>query len=330
MLTYLIRRIVYSIPVLVIASFLTFWGMRWAFDPLARFRAPSGSHRSAADTARVLAEQRKRLHLDENIVLQWWRWFTGFVRGDWGTSSRTNEHVSSMIGRALWPTLQLMFWGTLVALVIAIGIGIYSAVKQYSITDYTFTGLSYIGIAMPPFWFGLLAIALLVTWPKTQFHLDHPIFFSIGLHTTGEKGLNLDYFRHLALPILTLTVGSVAQWSRFERASMLDVLHADYIRTARAKGVPMRRVVLKHAFRNTLIPLVTVVALDTAFFIGGVIITEQIFAISGMGQLFLTSLNAGDAPTLLAWFVLVAVVVIVLNLVADLLYGVLDPRIRVT
>ncbi len=109
---------------------------------------------------------------------------------------------------------------------------------------------------------------------------------------------------------------------------MLDVLHADYIRTARAKGVPMRRVVLKHAFRNALIPLVTVVALDTAFFIGGVIITEQIFAIAGMGQLFLTSLNAGDAPTLLAWFVLVAVVVIVLNLVADILYGVLDPRIR--
>ena len=213
MLTYIIRRIVYSVPVLMFASFLTYWGMRWAFDPLARFHG-AGSNRTAAETARLLAEQRKRLHLDENIVQQWWRWFTGFVRGDWGTSERTNEHVSSMIGRAIWPTLQLMFWGTLVALTIAIAIGVYSAVKQYSISDYTFTGLSYIGVAMPPFWFGLVAIALLVTYPKTHFHLAHPIFYSIGLHSTGQHGFNLDYFRHLALPVATLTVQSVASWSR--------------------------------------------------------------------------------------------------------------------
>jgi peptide/nickel transport system permease protein len=183
---------------------------------------------------------------------------------------------------------------------------------------------------MPPFWFGLLAIGLFVTYPKTHWHLNEPILYSIGLHSEGQSGFNLDYLRHLALPVATLAVGSVAAWSRFQRASMLDVLHADYVRTARAKGVPRRKVILKHAFRNAMIPLITVVALDTAFLIGGLLITEQIFAIPGMGRLFLDSLLTGDAPVLLAWFVVVATTVIVFNLIADVMYGVVDPRIRVS
>jgi peptide/nickel transport system permease protein len=247
-----------------------------------------------------------------------------------GTSWRTHESVSSMIRRASWPTLQLLFWGTLVSLTFAIGIGVYSAVKQYSVGDYAFTGLSYLGIAMPPFWFGLLAIGLLVTFPKTHWNLNEPILYSIGLHSVGQSGFNLDYLRHLALPVATLAVQSIAAWSRFQRASMLDVLHADYVRTARAKGVPRRKVIFKHAFRNAMIPLITVVALDTAFLIGGLLITEQIFAIPGMGRLFLDSLLVGDAPVLLSWFVVVALTVIAFNLVADVLYGVADPRIRVS
>jgi peptide/nickel transport system permease protein len=201
-------------------------------------------------------------------------------------------------------------------------------VKQYSIGDYVFTSLSYIGIAMPPFWFGLMAIGLLVTWPKTHWNLDQPIFFSVGLHSTGAKGFNLDYLRHLALPVATLVVQSVASWSRFQRSSMLDVLNADYVRTARAKGVPRRIVIWKHAFRNALAPVLTVIALDTAFLIGGLIITEVIFSIHGMGFLFVDSLSAGDAPVLLGWFLVSAAAVIVANLIADLLYGVLDPRVR--
>jgi peptide/nickel transport system permease protein len=321
--SFILRRVLYSIPVLLVASFLTYWGIRSTFDPLARFR-------NSRDSARLIAQQRKALHLDRPIVWQWWHWLSGFVRGDMGTSERTHEHVSEMIRRASWPTLQLLFWGTLVSLTLAIGIGIYSAVKQYSAGDYAFTGLSYLGIAMPPFWFGLLAIGLFVTYPKTHWHLNEPILYSIGLHSEGQSGFNLDYLRHLALPVATLAVGSVAAWSRFQRASMLDVLHADYVRTARAKGVPRRKVILKHAFRNAMIPLITVVALDTAFLIGGLLITEQIFAIPGMGRLFLDSLLTGDAPVLLAWFVVVATTVIVFNLIADVMYGVVDPRIRVS
>jgi peptide/nickel transport system permease protein len=321
--SFILRRILYSIPVLLVASFLTFWGIRSTFDPLARFR-------SSRDAARLIAQQRKALYLDRPIVWQWWHWLSGFVHGDMGTSERTHERVSEMIRSASWPTLQLLFWGTLVSLTFAIAIGIYSAVKQYSVGDYAFTGLSYLGIAMPPFWFGLLAIGLLVTYPKTHWNLNEPILYSIGLHSEGRSGFNLDYLRHLALPVATLAVGTVASWSRFERASMLDVLHADYVRTARAKGVPRRKVILKHAFRNAMLPLITVVALDTAFLIGGLLVTEQIFAIPGMGRLFLDSLLTGDAPVLLSWFVVVATTVIVFNLIADVMYGVVDPRIRVT
>jgi len=321
-LTYIARRVLYSIPVLIIASFLVFWGIRTTYDPTAKYR-------TSKDAARIIAQKRKELGLDKPILVQWWTWFTNFLHGNLGVSDRTNDNVWSMLTHALWPSLQLMFWGTMFALVIAIGVGVYSAVKQYSFGDYAFTGISYIGIAMPTFLFGLLAIALLVTLPVTKFHLSEPIFYSVGLHSQGESGFNLDYIRHLALPVLTLTVQSVAVWSRFQRASMLDVLNADYVRTARAKGVPRRKVIFRHAFRNALIPLVTVVALDSAFLVGGLVITEQIFSISGMGRLFLDSLSFGDAPVLLGWFLIVAIFVIVFNLVADLMYGVLDPRIRV-
>jgi len=322
-LRYLVRRVLGAIPVLLAASFIMFVLVRATFVPLTKFR-----HQK--DSARVLAEQRKALGLNHSIWVQWWNWLKGFVHGDMGTSSRTQDSVSSMISRALWPSIQLLFWATIVAVSVALLLSVYSAVKQYSIGDYAFTGLAYVGIAMPAFWFALIAIGLFVTLPVKWFNLDEPIVYSIGLHSEGMSGINLDYFRHLALPVLTLTVTSVAEWSRFGRASMLDVLNADYVRTSRAKGVPRRQVVFKHALRNALIPFVTVTVLDTAFLIGGVIITEEIFAISGMGQGFLTALGAGDAPYLLAWFTISAIAVILFNLLADVLYVVLDPRIRLT
>ena len=201
---------------------------------------------------------------------------------------------------------------------------------QYSKLDYTFTGLSFVGLAMPAFWFGLIAIQWLSVWPKEQFNLDSPIFYSIGLHSADQSGINLDYLRHLVLPVMTLTVQSVAEWSRFQRASMLDIMSADYIRTARAKGVPRRQVVIRHGLRNALIPLVTIMALDIGALFGGLIVTETIFSIDGMGRLFVQSLTAGDAQVLAAWVVVTSVFVVLFNLIADILYGVLDPRIRLS
>jgi peptide/nickel transport system permease protein len=317
--SYVARRLAYSIPVLLIASFLLFAFVRSTFDPTARLR-------SSRDPSAVQRE-RVRLGLDKPIVVQYKDWLVKFAQGDWGQSSRSHERVYPMIKRALWNTVQLIFWGILVSAVIAIGIGIFSAVRQYSLADYAFTSLSFIGLAMPPFWFGLIAIQFLAAGPKNWLHLSEPPLFFVGLHSVDNATL-WDYARHLVLPVMTLTVQIVASWSRYERASMLDAINADYVRAARAKGLSPRQVIFKHAFRNALIPLVTVMALDIGLLFGGLIITEQIFSIPGMGKLFIDSLIQGDAAVLVVWTVVTAAFVILFNLLADIFYGVLDPRIR--
>jgi peptide/nickel transport system permease protein len=321
MLTYITRRVLYTIPVVLIASFLLFAFVRATFDPTAHLR----SSRTAAE---AIKSERKRLGLDKPIVVQYGDWLKKFVQGDWGTSERTHERTFAMIRRSLWVTVQLIFWGVLISALLAIGMGVYSAVRQYSALDYTFTGLSFIALAMPPFWFGLIAIQFLGADLKDLFSLKDPLFYSIGLHKGGTNGFNLDYLRHLVLPVMTLTVQIVAEWGRYQRAAMLDVMSADYIRTARAKGVPRRRVVFKHGLRNALIPLVTVMALDIGVLFGGLIVTETIFSIPGMGRLFFDSLLRGDATTLVAWTVVTAIFIVVFNLLADVVYGWLDPRIR--
>ncbi len=321
MLTYITRRVLYSIPVIFVASFLLFAFVRATFDPTAHLRAS----RTAAE---AIKSERKRLNLDKPTVVQYSDWLKKFVRGDWGTSERTHERVFAMIRRSLWVTTQLIFWGVLVSALLAIAMGVYSAVRQYSALDYTLTGLSFVALAMPPFWFGLIAIQFLSADLKNVFHLQEPLFYSIGLHKPGVTGLNVDYLRHLALPVMTLTVQIVAGWGRYQRAAMLDVMSADYVRTARAKGVPRRRVIFKHALRNALIPLVTVMALDIGVLFGGLIITETIFSIPGMGRLFFDSLLRGDATVLVSWTVVTALFIVLFNLLADVAYGWLDPRIR--
>ena len=323
MLTYITRRALYSVPVIIIASFLLFAFVRGTFDPCAKLR-------SSREGEAAYVRCQNRLGINQPIVVQYKNWLNDAVHGDLGQSSRTNEAVTTMIGRSLWYTVQLIFWGILVSAVVAIALGVYSAVKQYSVLDYTFTGLSFIGLAMPPFWFGLLAIQFLAVGPKQWFNLNDPLFYFVGLHSADKTGFNLDYVQHLVLPVMTLTVQIIAEWSRFQRASMLDVMSADYIRTARAKGVPRRKVIFKHGLRNALIPLVTVMALDIGALFGGLIITEKIFAIPGMGRLFIDALLVGDVQVLVAWTVLTAVFIVLFNLLADVLYGVLDPRIRLS
>jgi peptide/nickel transport system permease protein len=318
-LSYVGRRALYSIPVILVASFLTFAFVRATFDPTAKLR-------QSREPAAAIAAERQQLGLNEPLVQQYGTWLWNFVRGDWGTSERTHEAVSAQIGRALWNTTQLIVWGVLAAALVAIAVGVYSALRQYSALDYTFTGLSFLGLALPAFWFGLLAIEFLAVGPKQWFHLSEPPLFFVGLHS-GNGGV-LNYARHLVLPVLTLMVQIVAGWSRYQRASMLDVMSSDYIRTAKAKGVPRRQIVWRHGVRNGLIPLVTVMALDIGALFGGLIITEKIFSIPGMGKLFFDSLLAGDATTLTAWLVVTAVFIVVCNLLADLAYGWLDPRVR--
>ena len=299
-----------------------FWAVRITYDPSSKLvfsRDPE-----------AITRFNKQFGLDKPIPVQYVKWFGNLLRGNWGISTRTNGDVLPMMTRSLGFTLQLIVWGLLVSVIIAVAIGVLGAVKQYSVFDYAATTASYIGVSMPPFWFGLIAIQFFVFVLKDWLHLSAAPFFFVGLHSTGQSGINLDYFRHLFLPVLTLCVQIIAEWSRYQRAAMLEVLGADYIRTARAKGVPRRKVIFRHALRNALMPLVTVVAIQAGLLFGGLIITETIFSIPGMGRLFLQSLQAGDAYVLLAWFMVVAVAIIVFNLVADLLYALLDPRIRLS
>lgn len=319
MFGFIVRRVLYSLPVILVASFVLFWAVRSTFDPLAKLRQ--------AQDPTALAREIERLGLDRSIPEQYFVWLRAFVTGDWGVSSRTGTPVLPLIGDALWPTIQLAFWGLLVAVIIAGGISVYSAVRQYSLGDNVFTAASYIGIAMPAFWFGLILIQTFSVWPKETFGLSEPPFFFIGLHSPGDSGA-IDYIRHLVLPVAALMIALVASWSRFGRASMLDALSSEYVRTARAKGVPRRQVIWRHAARNSLAPFVTVVALDAAILIGGLVVTEQIFAIPGMGRLFLQSLVAGDVFVLLPWMIVVAITVVLCNLAADISYAVLDPRVR--
>lgn len=320
MLSYAVRRVLLSVPIVLVASFVLFVAVRATFDPLGKLR-------QSRDPS-VIQRETERLGLDKPVPEQYLLWLKGFLTGDWGVSTRTGGGVRQMILQALWPTLQLVFWGVLFAVIIAGLISIYSAVKQYSLGDHALTSLSYVGIALPAFWFGLVLIQVLAVMPRQRFGLTDPPLYFVGLHSPGDSGFDLDYLRHLALPVLTLTITLVASWSRFGRASMLDALGSEYVRTARAKGVPRRRIILRHAARNSLAPFVTVVGLDAALLVGGLVVTEQIYSIPGMGRLFLDSLLTGDVFVLLPWMLVVACAVVICNLVADLSYAILDPRVR--
>jgi peptide/nickel transport system permease protein len=320
MTTFVARRLLYSIPVILLATIVVFVFVRETTDPTARLR-------SRADKQAV-ARERARLHLDDPLPVQYGKWLKEFVTGDWGESSVTNSSATEAFRRGFWNTFQLVIWGVALSALIAVAIGVYSALRQYSVLDYTFTGFSFLGLAIPPFWFGILAVQLLVANPKDWFGLDEPLLYSVGLHSAGESGFNLDYLRHLVLPVLTLCVAIIASWSRYQRAAMLDVMGSGYVRTARAKGVPRRTVVMRHALRNALMPLVTVVAIDIGYLLGGVIIVEKIFSIDGLGRLFFDALRAGDVNVLLPWLVLSGAFIVVCNLIADVLYSVLDPRVR--
>jgi peptide/nickel transport system permease protein len=232
------------------------------------------------------------------------------------------------IWRVLPHTIQLYLSAEIIALIFALGIGIYSSVRQYSVFDYAATTFSFIGFAMPVFW---LALMLQILFTNIFLKYNVRIFYTGALNSTSPgHGFHflLDRLQHLGIPIMTLSVLSIAAYSRFLRASMLEVINSDFVRTARAKGLTERRVVLRHAFRNALIPLSTVVALNFGAVFGGAVVTESIFALDGMGTYYIKALGDGDPYPIMAWLMVTAIMVIIFNLVADILLGYLDPRIR--
>lgn len=275
---------------------------------------------SAAGRAAI----RARFGLDQPLPVQYLRWLGNALIGNFGFSFVTNQPVSDILAQRFPATLELFSVALILALILAITIGVISAVRQGTVTDYTLTTLSYFGIAMPVFLLGLFAQDIFGVWLH--------ILPTSGTATLGYSfdpfNAFLDHLEHLLLPMLVLAVTFVAGWSRYMRASMIDVVKQDYMRTARAKGVAPVPLLIRHALRNAVIPLITVVALDFGAVAGGAAITEGVFAWPGMGLLFLDSLTNRDFPVLLAMLLIGATFVIAFNLIADILYAVMDPRIR--
>jgi peptide/nickel transport system permease protein len=323
MLTYVLRRILYSIPVIFAASVLIFFSVSAVGDPLAEVKL---NPLFSKDTVRLI---EKRKHLNDPLVVQYGYWIKDAVTNKFGTPLRQpGDRIWNDLKRVIPHTLQLVLLSELIALLVGIGIGVYSALRQYSVFDYAATTFSFLGFAMPVFW---LALMLQILFTNMFLKWNVRIFYTSGL--SGEDpgtGIHfwIDRLQHLAIPVMTLTVLSIAQYSRFMRASMLEVVNSDYVRTARAKGLPEPKVTLRHALRNALIPLVTVSALNFGGLIGGAVITETIFQLDGMGPYFINNLLSQDVYAVMAWLMVTAIAVIGFNLIADVAYGYIDPRIR--
>jgi peptide/nickel transport system permease protein len=324
MLSFIIRRLLITIPLVLLSSVLVFVLVANSGDPLADLKG-----RQPPVPPQVIEAREKLIGLDKPLPQRYWHWLTNFVQGDMGQTVRGLD-VRELLWQRMKITLRMVVLASVIAIVLAIGAGVLSAVKQYTVTDYTFTFTGFLFLSMPVFWLA----ALLKEYGAIRLNklFGKQVVFTVGAETpnlAGSLGHRLaDYAGHLVLPTIALAMISFAAWSRYQRATMLDVLGADYIRLARAKGLSRSRVMVRHALRNALIPLVTVVAIDTAAIFGGAVVTERVFAWQGMGALLVQGVETSDPNILLAWLMVTSVLVVLFNLIADVLYAVLDPRIR--
>lgn len=343
MTTYIARRFIQTIVLLFLLSIILFALVNLApGGPLSAY----GGRRIRPERVEIL---KRQFGLDKPLPIQYLYWLAGndwiqvdmdndgikdefgsrkgILRGDFGFSYRTREPVLEEIGLRLPNTITLMGITMLTALVIAIPIGIYSAVKQYSIFDFFATTFSFAGQAIPEFWLGLLLILIFYAWLKNPV-TGEPLLPPGGMSAL-EGGFSLsDRLSHLVLPVLTGALGWIAWYSRFLRSSLLEILPLNYLRSARARGLPERRVILKHALKNAMIPIVTLLALDLPYIFTGAVLIETIFSWPGMGRLYYQAAVERDYPLLMAVLIIGAGFIILCNLLADILYGYLDPRVR--
>ena len=327
MLFFTIRRLISSVFVLLASSILIFLLASSTADPTAPFR-----QRQPLPPPEFFADFKHRLGLDKPLYLRYWDWLTGVVHGDFGISVDGNKIAPQLFER-LGVTARMVVGAMILAVILAIIVGVLTAVRQYKFSDYFFTVLSYMLIALPVFWLG----ALLKEFVAIRINdlVGHNVLFTLGeespaISTFGTtQEIWVDRLEHLILPTISLAALSFAAWSRYERASMLDVLGSDFIRLARAKGVPWRRVIFRHGLRNALIPLTTVVAIGVGTILGGAVLTETVFVWHGMGEYLIQSgIVKQDVNVILGWLMVAAFFVVLFNLIADLLYALLDPRIR--
>jgi peptide/nickel transport system permease protein len=322
MAAFFIRRILQAVPLLFLITVAVF-GVLQALPagPLSIYE------NDPALTSADLQRLEERFGLHEPVPVRYARWLGAVTQGDLGYSLVTQQPVSRMIGERLPNTLYLMSVALVVTLLVALPIGIVSAVRQYSWLDHAATTFSFIGFSVPPFWSGLMAI---VIFSVTFREWGLPALPASGMTTLGSDGGLADRIAHLVLPVGVLALFNAAHYARYVRSSMLEVIAQDYVRTARAKGLSDRAVLWGHAFKNASLPVVTVITLDLPALFSGAVVTESIFAWPGMGRLFLDSAFRFDYAVLMGVVTITAGLVIVSTILADLIYAWLDPRIRLT
>jgi len=313
---YSIRRILTTIPLLLVALYLVYIGVSVTTDPLAEFRLCLPRCQEGYDRIVEL------YNLDQSVFVRPFGWAADAITGDFGTSNVAGQPVSTVLWERGINSAMIAIPAFLLAAVLALLLSVYSARRQYSAGDYVLTGLSFFGIAFPAFVLGLvLQVIFAIKLPEwTGWKL---------FYTGGKRTDNIgEIIGTVTLPVVTLATLFVAADSRFGRAAMLEVINSDFIRTARAKGLSERRVIWRHALRNALIPLVTLWALNFSALLGGSVITESVFSWPGLGQILIPALQRPDLDMVMGIVIFTAIITVVFNLLADLLYGVLDPRIR--
>ena len=313
---YLLRRLLIAVPSLLGISIVLFVVLALApGDPFGDLASNPNVPPEVADALRA------KFGLDDPIVLRYLHWLSAMLHGDWGFSFVSRVDVDTLIRQRLPVTLLVIGSSQILALLIALPVGVYSAVRRYSIFDQIANLFAFVGFSLPTFFTGLLFILLF------SIYLDWlPFVFRTDLGATGWHWY-WEEFKQAVMPVAVLALVQAASWTRYVRSSVLEVIRLDYVTTARAKGLSERMVVVKHVVRNALIPVVTLVALQMPALFGGAIVTEQIFRIPGIGSLLINSILANDTPVIMAVTFVFACLVILFNLIADILYGWLDPRI---
>jgi peptide/nickel transport system permease protein len=319
MLTFILKRLLLAIPLLLGVATILFVVLHLApGDPTSFYFNPDVD-------PQVIALMRKNLGLDQPIYVQYLRWIKSFLQGDFGTSFAQHRPVIEILKDAIPNTLLLSGVSMLIIFTVGVLVGTVQAVRQYSFADNLATVVSFFFYSMPEFWFALMLV-LLFSY-KFQI-LPASQMTSVNYEYLGVPAKLWDRLQHLILPAVALGIGSAAGVARYARGGLLEVIRQDYIRTARAKGLSERKVIFKHAMRNAMIPIVTLFGLTIPFLMGGAVLIETIFAWPGMGRVIVTAIFQRDYPVVMAAAFLFAVFVVLGNLLADVLYAVVDPRIR--
>ena len=322
MLRFTIRRLAWAVPTLLLVTFLVYVALRLGTDPLQSYL------RTNPRASKEKIEQYKSVNgLSSNYVLGYFHWLKNFVTFNWPRSIKGSREVWPELKDAMANTIRLGTFATVVGVSIGLLVGMFAALKPGSRRDVAVNTGAFLGVSIPPYITAVLfQLVFAVYWSRW---FGKTLFPTSGVYPPGHTGFNLVLMlKHMALPMMVVAIQVIATYSRYMRSSLLDVMNSDFMRTARSKGISERQVLLKHGVRNALIPVVTIAALDVGGIIGGLIISENIFAYPGMGLYFLDSFTNGDFPLLMPWMVLVVASTLMFNLVADVSYAFLDPRIR--